>query len=159
MWKNSVEYTNENMSLHDCVVNTVEYSDDILSLSFNDGFWILSDTKYNSCGATVRTDKSKIKFIDFDENMSVFYVFKRHYLFGKRIYTTRKKIELKEVYEKINNGEWEIEFNERYDGYHRVLFFGGVTTKKKIWAFEFQMVIDCEKIMCCWNDIRPDTKW
>ena len=44
--ENSGEYTNENMSLHDCVVNTVEYSDDILSLSFNDGFWILSDTKW-----------------------------------------------------------------------------------------------------------------
>ena len=39
----------------------------------------------------------------------------------------------KEVFERINNGEWKIEFNEQYEGFHRVLFFGGITTKKKIW--------------------------
>ena len=120
---------------------------------------MLADTKYNSCGETVRTDKSKINFIGYDENMSVFYVFKRHYLFGKRICTTRKKVELKELYEKINSHEWEIEFNQQYDAIHRVLFFGDVTTKKKIWAFEFQMVIECDEIEYCWNNICPDRKW
>ncbi|MBQ4088216.1 MAG: hypothetical protein IJC78_08225 [Clostridia bacterium] len=158
MWKNSVEYTDGIMSLHDCVVNSVERFDDILSLYFNDGFWILSDTEYNSCGATVRTYKSKIEFIDFDEDMSEFYLFKRHYLFSKHICTTRKKVDLKEVYEKINSGAWKIEFIEQYKGFRRFLFFGSLTTKKK-GNFEFQVVIDCEKMECCWNNIRPDRKW
>ena len=159
MWKNSVGYTDETISLHDCVANSVEISDGVLSLSFDDGFWVLPDSKYNSCDATVRTDKSKIEFVDFDEDMSEFYLFKRHYLFGKRLCTTRKEVKLKEVFEKINTGEWKIEFNEQYEGFHRVLFFGGITTKKKIWELEFQMVIDCEKIECYWNNIRPDRKW
>ena len=64
-----------------------------------------------------------------------------------------------ESYEKINKGEWEIEFNEQYHSFHRTLFFGAVTTKKKIWEFEFQMVIDCDKIEYCWNNICPDRKW
>ncbi len=159
MWKNCVESAHEHISLHDCVVNYVEFSDDVLSLTLNEGFWMLADSKYNSCGETVRTDKSTINFIEFDEQMSVLYLFKRHYIFGKRLCTTRKKVELKKVYEKINKGEWELEFNEQYHSFHRTLFFGGVTTKKKIWEFEFQMVIDCDKIEYCWNNICPDRKW
>ena len=96
---------------------------------------------------------------ELDEQMSVLYLFKRHYIFGKRLCTTRKKVDLKKVYEKINKGEWELEFNEQYLSFHRTLFFGAVTTKKKIWEFEFQMVIDCDKIEYCWNDISPDRKW
>ena len=159
MWKNCIVDAQEYIILHDCVVNSAEAFDDVLSLTFDDGFWMLADTKYNSCGETVRTDKSKINFTEFDEQLSVFYLFKRHYIFGKRLCTTRKTVELKEVYEKINKGKWEIEFNEQYNGVHQVLFFGGVTTKKKIWAYEFQMVIDCEKIKYYWNNIRPDRKW
>ncbi len=159
MWKNCVESAYEHISLHDCVANGVEFSDGVMSLSLDDGFWMLADSKYNFCGEKVRTDKSKINFIDFEENLSVFYVFKRHYLFGKRLCTTRKKLELKILFDKINSGEWEIEFNEQYNAFHRVLFFGGVTTKKKIRAFEFQMVIDCEKMEYCWNNICPDRKW
>ena len=159
MWKNCIENAQEYITLHDCVVNSAEAFDDVLSLTFDDGFWILADTKYNPCGETARTDKSKINFTEFDEQLSVFYLFKRHYIFGKRLCTTRKKVELKEVYKKINKGEWKIEFNEKYNGVHQVLFFGGVTTKKKIWAYEFQMVIDCDKIKYYWNNIRPDRKW
>lgn len=76
MWKNCVENEYEYISLHDCVVNGVEAYDDVLSLTLDDGFWMLADSKYNSFGETVRTDKSRINFMDFDENMSVFYVLK-----------------------------------------------------------------------------------
>ena len=61
MWKNCIEDAQEYITLHDCVVNGAEAFDDALSLTFDDGFWILADTKYNSCRETVRTDKSKIK--------------------------------------------------------------------------------------------------
>ena len=100
MWKNCIENAHEYITLHDCVVNSAEAFDDVLSLTFDDGFWVLADTKYNSCGETVRTDKSKINFTEFDEQLSVFYLFKRHYIFGKRLCTIRKKVELKEVYKK-----------------------------------------------------------
>ena len=92
MWKNCVENAYEYISLHDCVVNGVEAYDDVLSLTLDDGFWMLADSKYNFCGETVRTDKSKINFIEFDEQMSVLYLFKRHYIFGKRLCTTRKTL-------------------------------------------------------------------
>ena len=107
MWKNCIENACEHISLHDCVVNNAEIIGDTLSLTFNDGFWMLADSKYNSCGDTVRTDKSKISFIDFDESVSEFYVFKRHYLFGKSICTTRKSVDLQKLLKKINSGEWK----------------------------------------------------
>ena len=47
MWKNCVESAHEHISLHDCVINGVEVYDDILSLTFKDGFWMLADSKYN----------------------------------------------------------------------------------------------------------------
>lgn len=159
MWKNCVENAYKDISLHDCVVNCVEIFDNILSLTLDDGFWMLADSKFNSCGETVRTDKSKIIFDDFDENLSVFYVFKRHYFLGKRICTTRKRVKMQKLFEKINSGEWEIEFSDQYYAFHRVLFFGSVTTKKKIWEFDFQLVIDCEKMEYCWNNICTDRKW
>ena len=76
MWKNCIENAQEYITLHDCVVNGAEAFDDALSLTFDDGFWMLADTKYNSCGETVRTDKSKINFTEFDEeDIEHFYRF------------------------------------------------------------------------------------
>lgn len=159
MWKNCIENAYEHISLHDCIANKIEFADNMLELSFGDGFWVLADSKYNPYGETLHTDESKLNFIDFDGEMSVCYIFKRHYLFRKRICTTRKKIKLEMLFEKVNVGEWEIEFNEQYHSYRRKLFFGSVSTKKKIWAFDFQLVIDCENMEYCWNNICPDRKW
>lgn len=159
MWKNCVENAYEHISLHDCVVNTIEHIDNFLSLTLDNGFWVLKDSKYNSCEQTVRTDKSKINFIGFDENLSVCYVFKSHYIFGKCICTTRKRLSFDTLFRKINSGEWEIEFSDQYNTYHRNLFFGGITTKEKLWAFDFQLVLDCEKMEYCWSDICPEKKW
>lgn len=152
MWNNRVENAYEHISLNDCVVTNIETSDNSLSFSLENGFWILADSKYNICDEEVKTDKSKINFISFDKDLSVFYVFKRHNLFGKRICTTRRKMPFEKLFKKIRSGEWEIEFSDQYRGCHRILFFGSVNTKKKLWAFDFQLVLDCEKMEYCWNN-------
>ena len=52
MRENSLQQTceeiNEYISLHDCVVNRATLADDTLSLTFDNGFWMLGGTKYNT---------------------------------------------------------------------------------------------------------------
>ncbi len=158
MWKYRVVNAYDYVSLNDCVIKNMKTTDNLLSFPFDDGFWMIARTKYNSYEEAVQTDKSEINFIDFDKNMSVFFIFKRHCLFGKHIYTTRKKVDLDKVFERINSGEWEIEFSDQYFSKRRVLFFGSVNTRKLLWAFDFQLVIDCEKMEYCWNDACTDRK-
>lgn len=66
-----VEKLQKYKTLHKCVVNSAEVFVDVLSLTLSDVFWMLADTKYNSCRDVVRTDKSKINFTEFDEQLSV----------------------------------------------------------------------------------------
>lgn len=40
MWENCIENAYNHISLHDCVANKVQYADNILTLCFDDGFWI-----------------------------------------------------------------------------------------------------------------------
>lgn len=163
MWKNSLNQTceqvSEFISLHDCVVNHAEYSDDILSLTFDNGFWMLGGTKYNTAEETVRTDRSEFQYIHFDTEMSSFSISKRHVLFGKHICTTQHEIDIETLIEKINSGAWALEFIDQFHAYHGMMILGVVRMKKKPWWMAFQWNIDCEKTAYGWNQICPDKKW
>ena len=163
MWKNSLmhpcEQINECISLHDCVVNRATLADDNLSLTFDNGFWLLGGTKYNTAENTVRTDRSEFKLIHFDKEMSTFSISKRHALFGKHICTTQHKIDVENMIEKINHGEWALEFVDQFHAYHGMMILGVIRLKKKPWWIEFQWSIDCEKSEYSWNCICPEKKW
>ncbi len=159
MWKNTIENAYEHISLHDCVVNLVEHNENSFSFTLDNGFWIMPDSKYNPYNETLRTDQSKIRFIDLDKEISAFYVLKRHYLFRKYLYTTIKQLKFETLFQKINSKEWEMEFYDQYHTSQRNLFFGSINTKKKIGALDFQLNLDCNKMEYCWNYICPDKKW
>ena len=159
MWRNCIEDAYNHISLHDCFISKIQLAKNILTVCFDDGFWMLGNSEYNTCEETVRTDKSQLNFIDFDEEISIFYLFKNHYLLGKRICTTRKKMTFDEVKNKVNNGVWNLEIVEEYHAWRRVLLWGTVRVKKRRRVHEFQITIDCEKTEYCWNNIRTERKW
>ena len=157
-WKNQAD--GADISLHDCIVNKIDLSENSLSFLLDDGFWVLSDSKHNNLGETVRTDKAKIEFVGFDKDFSAFFIYKRLRLFGIPLCVIRKKVSIDSLFKRINNCEWEIELLEEYHSCGRKqLFFGNVNTKKRLWAYEFQLFVDCIKIEYYWNELCTDRKW
>jgi len=159
MWKNRVENAYDQISLHDCIVDDIEFDESNLKLSFGNGFWVSANSEFNTENNNLRTDMSKLIFLNFDKEMSMINIFKHHYLFGKCICTTRKEITFDKLIKNIKNNIWKLEILEEYYSYHTALFFGTVKTKKKIGDFDFQFSIDCDKTEYCWNVICMDKKW
>lgn len=159
MCKHCVENAFEHISLHDCIANDIDLTDRNLCLYFEDGFWISANSKYNSCGSTVRTDRSKVKIVGLDKEMCEVFIFKKHYVLGKCICTTRKEISIDELIANVEKRLWKIEFKEQYFANHTMFFYGTINTNKKVWAFDFELWVDYDTTEYYWNNLMQDRKW
>ena len=55
--------------------------------------------------------------------------------------TIRREYPLEEMINKINSGEWELEFAYRYDGYEEILYKCWIWEDREPWCFECEMWI------------------
>ena len=50
------------ISLHDCYATKLRIKDNILSVYFGEGFWILDKHEFNDYGKTLKTDSAYVEF-------------------------------------------------------------------------------------------------
>ena len=102
----------DRFSLHDCYATSVELVNDRLVFRLPDGFFCMdySDEWPN-------TGKAEIEFILESSDSATLHTFVEAE--GK---TFRNEYNVTQMMDKINSGEWELEFAYRYDGYQEVLY-------------------------------------
>jgi len=128
------EYTStdqDSFSLHDCRAVKAELINNKLIFFFPDGIFFAdySDDWPN-------TGKAEVEFtIDHLRGVTV-YLFKE-----SEGQTIRQEYMLTECIEKINKGEWELEFAYRYDGYQEVLYRCWIWENHTPWTFECEIWI------------------
>ncbi len=162
MWKFSSENDYPDIILHDCVVTKITLDGDDLVMEFDDyGFWIGENNKQNPFGNMLRTEKSELRFVDFD-TWSNIYIFKRYNLFRKFFHTSRIDLSLEKLISNVNSGKWTFEFiYEYYTSSTQALaiFNGCINVKNKRKNYDCQIESDCSKMVYSWNKIREDAPW
>ena len=145
------------MSFHDCCADKICLKDDVITLYFDDGFWITPEHKYNDLNYTVRTDSSKAEiYLNQDKHFqTVVYTFRKN-LFGKVI---RKELEFSELMDIVNSGKFKLEFIHRYDCYHNSMFECYLTSDKRPYSIECMIYIPLNKVNVYWNNLREDARW
>lgn len=149
---------NDDISLHDCKATKISIRKDILSLEFEDGFWVSEHHRHNPYGKLLATDKSRVDFrllYDEPEDNVTFYVFKekKH---GKVI---RKQYSLKKLMKKINEKGKELEFLYAYQGYNSIIFECWLWQKKKPYHRECVLILSTDDIIYRWNQICENKTW
>lgn len=156
MWKYSAINDYNNISLHDSSAVNASIENNDITLTFEDGFWILKTNNKNPYKKTLRTDQSQILFHKIGFSFSNIYLFKELEVFRKKIYTRRIKISFEEFCRKIDSGEWEFEFVDEAYGYNRAVFDGFVYTKNRHYSTECQITLSYKEMIYSWNEIRED---
>ena len=128
------EYTStdkDSFSLHDCRAVKAELIQNKLIFFFPDGIFFAdySDDWPN-------TGKAEVEFtIDRLRGVTV-YLFKE-----SEGQTIRHEYTLNAFIEKINKGEWELEFAYRYDGYQEILYRCWIWENHTPWTYECEIWI------------------
>ncbi len=71
---------------------------------------------------------------------TVFYLFRE-----SKGRTLRETWPIDRLMEKVNSGEWELEFTCRYDGYREVLHACCIWQERKPWSMEAQLFIPAQE--------------
>ena len=163
MWKFTSENDYNNIILHDCVVEKVTLEGNDLVIEFNDnGFWIGEKNNQNPYKKLLRTEKSELRFVDFDIDNIDIHIFKRYNFFRIFHHVSRVDISFEELISNINSGKWRFEF--LYEYYAGVETLGAifdcwinVTNKQK--SYDCQIKLGCSKMIYSWNKIDEDATW
>ncbi len=125
----------DRFSLHDCYAQEAELADHRLIFRFPDGIYChgYSDDWPN-------TGRAEVTFPLVAGESATFYQFVDD---GKQ--TVRRQIELRELLEKINAGEWQLEFAYRYDGFREVLYTCWLWVDRPPWSYECQLFIGTQE--------------
>ena len=111
----------EQISLHDCRANKIEYKDGVLSFFFPEGFWVTPSHPANESENMVLTGSSRVDFElirDDLEDCSV-DIF-RH--IPRSLTYIRSSRDIKLFIDDVNSGKYEVEFITKYVAYHATLF-------------------------------------
>ena len=119
----------EKFSLHDCRAKKIILNENSLTFIIPDGIFFddYSDDWPN-------TWEAEVEYV-IDEGVT-FYFFD-----DKDWNEIRKKYTIEQVAEKVNSGEWELEFGYQYNGYHEIFHTGWIWQNHEPWSFECQMFI------------------
>lgn len=157
MWKHRENNSDKIISLHDCRATRMIVESDSLFLEYEDGFWCLPTNKNNSSDNAFRTDLSQIEISKFE--IQNIYLFNEKRLFGRLISTKRIDISLEMLTQKINSGQWQLEFLYEYHGFNEVLYHCWIWMNKKPYHKECQITIMYNDIKYLWNNICEDKPW
>ena len=121
----------ERFSLHDCRADHIEYTDGKLVFFFPSGIYCedYGDDWPNTGAASLEYAVDEMRGITF-------------YVFGKEEdATVREEYTPDQLMEKVNSGEWELEFAYRYDGFQEVMHTCWVWRDEAPWMLEAQLFI------------------
>lgn len=160
MWKYNVKNAYPGIILHDCrIVKVWKDNCDIVLEFDNNGFWIVGDNKDNPFGKTLRTDKSEIRFANYEADDVQIYIFKTFHLFGKSILTKRIEVPLDKFITGINGGKWQFECVDELYAWNRACFKGYVWLGKRPYHYECQINLFFNEMVYSWNKICEDKPW
>lgn len=151
------ELTDDFLSLHDCSAEKIEFQDGVLSFLFPEGFWITSQHPQNESDKTVSTDAAQVDFqITEGEIEGVcIYTFREN----KEGLTIRKSWEPLDFIDAVNRGDYRIEFLTQYKSFQSMLFLCWVWFDQPPYHAECEIILDVEKVVYRWNQLRYDWVW
>ena len=137
----------DRFSLHDCRAASTELKDEQLIFFFPDGFFF---DDYSEDWPN--TGKAEVEFtIDPMRGITVYQFIESN---GQ---TIRKELTPEHLIDKINEGEWELEFAYRYAGYEEILYTCWIWQKHEPWSCECELWIGTkEKTIFRWNLPSPE---
>ncbi len=127
----------DKFSLHDCRAVSVEQVDDRLIFFFPDGFFY---SEYSNDWPN--TGKAEVEFVIDPMRGVTVYLFKE-----SEAQTVREQYTLEQLIERINRGEWELEFAYRYDGYEEILYKCWIWENHTPWTYECELWIGTKEDM------------
>jgi len=137
------------VSLHDCRANRLNLNSERLEFTFDIGFTLTPQTELNAQNRCVDTGRAALVFTGAEAE---FYLYREHRLFRRTVVTTRKTLSMNQLADKLNSGEWELEFIHEYFGYNSAFYACCIWQKCKPWSIECQLDIYCKQIEYFWND-------
>lgn len=149
-------YHDTKITLHDCIADKISYDNNVLTLNFPDGFWVVDSHEDSNLDVTVRTDSAQVDFeIEPDEFMEIYLD-----VFIKRKY--RKTIveywDLEKLMKAVNSGKYQLEFTYQYRT-HFEQMWQCMLRYKGCWYAECQLHIPYSTATYRWNKLREDKVW
>ena len=144
------------LTLHDCIVENVSYTDGVLRFFLPEGLWIAPTHKENILGKVVKTDAAVVDFRIEDIDDIIVRVFTRNR------FTRRTKVEIwemRDLMESVNSGEYKIEFIYQYRTYFEQMWQCAIRSNVKPYYRECQLHLPDTDAVYRWNDLRPDHEW
>ena len=145
------------VSLHDCRAEKIAFDNGILSFIFPDGFWVTKQHPENKSNHTVRTTSSQVDFSIINEDIdgieiSVFSESED----GKII---REDWEPEKFINNVNARAFQVEFITQYKSYQSFLFKCWIWADKAPYHSECEIILNCERAVYAWNQLRYDCVW
>ena len=146
---------NNTVTLHDCIVDKIEYFDGYLRFYLPDGLWVNPNHKDSTLDKTVRTNPAVVDFKaeDIDDITVTVFIRKR---FG------RSRVEywdMHELMEAVNSGICKLEFVYQYRACFEQLWQCSIRSKKKPYYRDCQLHLPGTEAVYRWNDLIPEWEW
>ena len=150
MFRYADDNTSDNISLHDCRATAAAVSEGLLTLTFDEGFYVR-----DSEGRSFYTDKSEVSFRTVGKNTEqhvVVYIFTDT---GEENKSVREEISLSKLADMINGG-MELEFISAYKGYLSYAFECWLWTHGEPHHRECVLIITADGAEYKWNELHPE---
>ncbi|MGM9601054.1 MAG: hypothetical protein ACI3W5_05665 [Faecousia sp.] len=140
------------LTLHNCVVEKMDYCDGTLRFVLPEGFWITRAHPENPLGRSVRTDEAVVDFpIRKMDDITI-------RVFTRDVYKNKKVVlwKMRDLMKAVNNGECTLELLAQYRTYFEIMWRCVIHSKKKPCDRECQLHLPETSAVFRWNDLRPD---
>lgn len=158
MWKYAEADAYDDISLHDCRADMIEYSGSEVVFDFPDGFWILPGSKYIQHDRPLKTGPAQLRvhLAVAEEPFDTIDVYKTTRVFGKPIVCRRLRPEYADFLKMFKTGKYELEFLTEYHSSISSLYQCWIWKKRNRMVAECQFDMIIKSIEYCWNEIRYD---
>ncbi|MBE6758892.1 MAG: hypothetical protein E7554_02225 [Ruminococcaceae bacterium] len=137
------------VSLHDCRATSMHVTDNHIEFIFEDGFLVLADNEHNPHGKVCRSNVASLVIREYD--LESIYIFRNFHMFGRRILTVRRSIDLNRLAEMLNSGKRQLEFITTYISDFTVLCTCEIWSDRKPYHRECLFETVYESIEYNWN--------
>ena len=152
----NISSCDDDFDIHDCKATHIELKDNVLSFTFDDGFWVVKDNPYMDNNLH-KSDKAMITLNLLDDEYADNYVI--YLLTKKRNKDIRKALRLDELMALVNSEKAELEFLYHYKGFQSYIFECELWLKKKPYSKECVMIVESKGISYHWNNVLKNRIW
>ncbi len=145
---------NETLSLHDCEVSSISYSDGILRFRLSDGLIIGAGHPENPYGKTKQTDEAVVDFsVDDPDDVTADILIRRRS--GR---ARVKTLSLSELISAANKGKFTLEFLYQYRSFHEQLWHLAVHNKRRLYHGTCHLYLPMTEAVFRWNNLKPESE-